>query len=266
MQTSANNYFGTFLGNPQYPTNAQVAGFVGLFPAQLQPAAQLYAPIYLGLTRNYFGTSTNVTRTGYQEKSLVDYNTLNAKINAGFHWNINDKIEASINTYFGSGTTVYTGANRYSLRNFKLAQHKLEIKAKNWFVRGYTTQENSGDSYIGDAVGSFVNEAWKPSVNQTGGLPGLAASWFPQYILAFSEGTRQSNGTFSALRLDTISRANAEIGRLQPGTAGFNSAANSIKNTPINKAGGSKFEDRSELWATELQLNISDIGNFSNFV
>lgn len=267
LQTQANNYF-TAIGNPTYPTNAQTAAFANLFTpygAAVVQAAQLYTPFYLGLTRNYFGTSTNVTRTGYQEKSLVDYNTLNAKINAGFHWNINDKIEASINTYFGTGTTVYTGANRYSLRNFKLAQHKLEVKAKNWFVRGYTTQENSGDSYIGDAVGSFVNEAWKPSAN-TSSLPAIAGSWFPQYILAFSEGTRQSFGTYSALKLDTISRANAETGRLQPGTPGFNTAANAIKNTPINKAGGSKFLDKSDLWATEMQLNISDIGNFSNFI
>jgi len=267
LQTQANNYF-TAIGNPTYPTNAQTAAFANLFTpygAAVVQAAQLYTPFYLGLTRNYFGTSNNVTRTGYQEKSLVDYNTLNAKINAGFHWNINDKIEASINTYFGTGTTVYTGANRYSLRNFKMAQHKLEVKAKNWFVRGYTTQENSGDSYIGDAVGSFVNEAWKPSAN-TSSLPAIAGSWFPQYILAFSEGTRQSFGTFSALKLDTISRANAETGRLQPGTPGFNAAANAIKNTPVNQAGGSKFLDRSELWASELQLNISDIGNFSNFI
>ena len=267
LQTQANNYFSA-IGNPTYPTNAQTAAFANLFTpygAAVVQAAQLYTPIYLGLTRNYFGTSTNVTRTGYQEKSLVDYNTLNAKINAGFHWNINDKIEASINTYFGTGTTVYTGANRYSLRGFKMAQHKLEFKAKNWFVRGYTTQENSGDSYIGDAVGSFVNEAWKPSAN-TSSLPAIAGSWFPQYILAFSEGTRQSFGTFSALKLDTLSRAVAEVGRLMPGTPGFNTAANAIKSKPVNQAGGSKFLDRSELWASEMQLNISDIGNFSNFV
>ncbi|MCB0742047.1 MAG: TonB-dependent receptor, partial [Chitinophagaceae bacterium] len=138
-----------FIGNPMYPTNTQIANFIAMFPAQVQPAAQLYVPFYLGLTRNYFGANTNVTRTGYDEKDLVDYNTLNAKINAGFHWKINNKTEASFNSYFGTGTTVYTGANRYSLKDFKMAQHKLEVKSKNWFARIYTTQENAGDSYIG---------------------------------------------------------------------------------------------------------------------
>lgn len=264
LQATANSYFAA-IGNPTYPTNAQVAGYVGLFPATIQPAAQLYAPMYLGITRNYFGNSNNVTRTGYEEKSLVDYNTVNVKLNAGVHWNITDKIEASINSYFGTGTTVYTGANRYSLRNFKMAQHKLEFKGRTWMLRGYTTQENAGDSYIGDAVGSFVNEAWKPSVNSSS-LTTIAGSWFPQYILNFSEGRRQSAGAFSDIQLHTAARAAAEVGRFQPGTTAFINAANTIKNTAVSKPGGAKFLDKSDLYAGEGQLNISDAGRFSDVV
>jgi hypothetical protein len=57
---------------------------------------------------------------------------------------------------------VYTGADRYSLRNFKMAQHKLEVKAKNWFIRGYTTQENAGEAYNGTVLGRLLNEYWNP--------------------------------------------------------------------------------------------------------
>lgn len=268
LQAQAQGYFETLLGSPAYPSNAQVNAFISAFApygAALQQAAQLYTPLYLGLTRNYFGTSTNVTRTGYEERNLVDYNTLNAKLNAGFHWKINDKMEASFNSYFGTGTTVYTGANRYSLRNFKMAQHKVELKAANWFVRGYTTQENAGDSYIGDALGSFINEAWKPSVN-TSGLPGLATSWFPQYILAFSEGKRMSAGTIPDINLHNNARTIADVGRYLPGTPGFINAANTIKNKGVNQAGGSKFLDRSELFSTEAQVNISDAAGFSDAI
>ncbi len=264
LQAAANSYF-TAIGNPLYPSNAQVAGYIGLFPASVQPAAQLYLPMYLGLTRNYFGNSNNVTRTGYEEKSLVDYNTLNVKLNAGVYWNISDKIEASFNTYFGTGTTVYTGANRYSLRNFKMAQHKLEFKAKNWMVRGYTTQENAGESYIGDAVGAFINEAWKPSVNSSS-LTAIAGSWFPQYLLTYSEGRRQSNGAAADITLHTAARASADIGRYLPGTPQFIAAANTIKNTPVSKAGGAKFLDKSDLYASEAQINISDAAHFSDKV
>ena len=172
--TVLNSYFAA-IGNPQYPSNAQVAAAIALFPAPFQPSVQSMMPFYIGLKNGYY-RNTNISRTGYAEKDLVDYNTLNVKLNGGLHWKITDKIEASWNTYFGTGTTVYTGANRYSLRNFRMAQHKLEVRAKNWMIRGYTTQENAGDSYIGDGVGAFLNEAARPS----------GTVWLPNYIGSFS--------------------------------------------------------------------------------
>lgn len=265
LTTIANGYFAS-QGNPVYPNNTQYAGFISTAIAALGiPAAsqaafsaamqQQFLPAYNGYKNGYF-RNTNVSRTGYNEEDLVDYNTLNAKINAGVYWKINEKIEASINTYFGTGTTVYTGANRYSLRNFRMAQHKLEFKAKNWMVRGYTTQENAGDSYIGDAVGSFLNEAYSPS----------STLWLPTYLATFSETKRQTLGTVSDITMHNSARATADANRLRPGTAAFNTAANKIKSTPVNKPGGAKFLDKSDLYAAEAQFNVSDIGRFSDVI
>lgn len=270
LQNTANAYFGA-LGNPTYPSAAQMTGFYNLFapggPAAVQ-AAQLYAPLYLGVTpnRNYFGVSNNITRTGYNEDQLVDYNTLNAKFNVGVHYKFTDNLEGSLNSYFGTGTTVYTGANRYSLRNFKMAQHKFEMKAKNWMYRAYTIQENAGDSYIGDALGAFINEAWKPSLNTSGGLASIAGSWLPQYMLAYSEGRRSSNGAASDAQLHAAARGVADAGRFLPGTAQFNAAANVIKNTSVSKPGGAKFLDKSDLYAMEANVNLSEMAGFSKTI
>lgn len=256
-----NTYYAA-IGNPVYPTNAQVAGFYTFpWPAavagflnvpSVQSTINSMFPFYNGLKNSYY-RNQNVSRTGYLEKDLVDYNTLNVKLNAGLHWKITDKIEASWNTYFGTGTTVYTGANRYSLRNFRMAQHKLEVKAKNWMVRGYTTQENAGDSYIGDAVGSFINEAYSPS----------GTVWLPTYIGTFSE-TRRATQAQSDITIHNNVRAMVDANRLQPGSAGFNAAAARIKSLPVNKPGGAKFLDKSDLFAAEAQLNLSDALNFTD--
>ena len=258
-----NQYYAA-IGSPIYPTNAQRDGFYTFAPfapllpifnnPAIKPSIDAMFPFYNGLKNGYY-RNQNISRTGYLEKDLVDYNTLNVKLNAGLNWKITDKIEASWNTYFGTGTTVYTGANRYSLRNFKMAQHKLEIKAKNWMVRGYTTQENAGDSYIGDAVGSFLNEAYSSS----GGV------WLPQYIGGFSENRRQSQAQ-SDITLHNNLRAALDANRLIPGTPAFIAAANLIKNTPVNKPGGAKFLDKSDLYSAEGQLNLSDALHFTNAV
>jgi outer membrane receptor protein involved in Fe transport len=260
----ANSYF-TAIGNPQYPSGTQITNWINLLvanglPASAVPNVQNMMPFYIGLRNGYY-RNQNISRTGYLEKDLVDYNTLNVKLNAGLHWKITDKIEASWNTYFGTGTTVYTGANRYSLRNFRMAQHKLEVKAKNWMLRGYTTQENAGDSYIGDAVGSFLNEAYSAS----------GAVWLPTYIATFSE-TRRGQGQIgvpisavqSDITIHNAIRAQLDANRLIPGTPAFIAAANTIKNTPVNKPGGSKFLDKSDLFSAEGQLNISDAFRFSD--
>jgi outer membrane receptor protein involved in Fe transport len=247
---AANNYF-SFIGDPLYPTNAQIAGFVGMFPASLQPTITNMIPFYVGARKNYF-QNYSVSRTGYEEKFLVDYNTMNFKFTGGLHYKITPTVEASWNTYFGTGTTVYTGADRYSLRNLKIAQHKLEFKQKNWFLRGYTTQENAGESYNASALGGYLNESWKPS-----------ATWFAQYIGTFSENRRLGQAAITDYNAHIAARAAADVGRLLPGTTGFTSAVKTIRNTPIVK-GGALFLDRSDLYAAEGQLNLSEVTHFTD--
>lgn len=263
-----NTYYGA-IGNPKYPTNAQRDGFYSFAPfgpllpllnnPAIKPAIDNMFPFYNGLKNNYFiknpatGEAYSVSRSGYEEKYLVDYNTLNVKLNGGLFWKISPGVELSLNSYFGTGTSVYTGADRYSLRNFKIGQHKLELKSNNFMWRLYTTQENSGDSYIAGALGAFLNEAYRPS-----------ASWFPTYIGTFSETRRLGQAAQSDLTIHTTARAAVEGSRLKPGTPEFESAAKAIRSVPVNAAGGSRFLDRSDLWASEFQWNLSDAAHFSD--
>ncbi len=208
--------------------------------------------------RNTFGSQL-VSRTGYNEADMVDYNSYSVKLNAGLYYKIAPNIEASLLAYWGTGTTVYTGADRYSLKNFKLGQYLAEVKAKNWFLRAYTTQENSGDSYTATTAALAVNNIWKGNT-----------TWFQQY-----------SGTYSAARLGIIpngsggflpifpedqahgtARGTSDDGRLLPGTPAFDAALKTAINTNINDktaaAGGARFADKSALYHLEGQLNLSD--------
>ena len=98
---------------------------------------------YPGLKRWY--------RTGYKEKDLVDYNTKNLKLGAALHYKLKAQTELIYAFNFGTGTTVYQGDNRYSLKDILFFQNRIEwAKKDKFFIRAYATNENAGKSY--DAV------------------------------------------------------------------------------------------------------------------
>jgi outer membrane receptor protein involved in Fe transport len=141
-----------------------------------------------GLTALDYGNAGDlpshvVSLTPYKEKDLIDYNAKNIKANAGLYYRINDNVEASYLFNGGWGTSIYTGAQRYSLKNFNIMQHRVQLRGDNFFLRGYTTIENSGDSYITEFMAKRVNDlavnAGNPLFND---LSGYLATYGAQYI------------------------------------------------------------------------------------
>ncbi len=209
-------------------------------------------PFVYGLNKGYFGTqysSQFISRTGYEEKYLVDYNAYNLKLSGGIDYKITNNIEASLLGYWGTGTTVYTGADRYAIKNLKMGQYKLEFKGRNWFVRGYTVQENGGDAYTATTAAIFINRAWKGD-----------GAWFGQYVGTYS--TLIATAGYSPIQAHAAARAAADAGRLVPGTSQFNTAFQNAKNTTIGR-GGAKFDDKTDMYHAEGQLNLTEFVKFA---
>lgn len=219
----------------------QIAQMLGASPTTA-PLVQ-YLPFIMGYGAGIYGDQS-VSRTGYAEKHLTNYESYNYKIGAGLYYMITPKIEASVYGHFGTGTSVYTGADRYSLVNLKMAQYKFELKHKNWFIRAYTTQENSGDSYASTITSILLNREWK--ADQT---------WFQQYVGTYSQ--QRLTGQNDAVA-HAAARSVADMGRYMPGTAQFNSAFNKVTSKPIGQ-GGSKFADQTDLYQIEGQVNLTDL-------
>lgn len=93
------------------------------------------------------------SRTGYREIDLVDYDTRNYKAGLALHFRTQpdkeyESPEIIISSSFGSGTTVYQGDNRFSLKNILFYQNRIELAKKDkYFLRLYATHEDAGDSY-----------------------------------------------------------------------------------------------------------------------
>ncbi len=218
-----------------YPTQTQVNQFLATTP-QTQP-------FYVGLNNNIIQKGQYVSRTGYKETDVVPPNTINFKLSGGLYYNINSNLQASIVAYWGTGNTVYQGSDRFALKDLKIGQYKVELKSKNWFLRAYTTQENSGQSYNATVTTQIFNEAWSPS----------ATVWYPTYTIAYVKAITDNKTPAEA---NNFARAVADANRPQPGSPEFNHLLDSVRLLPIPQGG--KFLDRSDLYMAEGQYNLTD--------
>ncbi len=185
----------------------------------------------------------NVSRTGYAESDIVDPVTNNLKLTGALHYKLSKNIEASLAGYWGKGNTVYTGSDRYAFNNAIIAQYKLEVKSNNWFIRGYTTQEDAGQSYASTILARQFNERWKKSDHWYG-------EYLNTYIPLALTGTPDAQAHLAA-------RAAADNGRPEPGSEQFKKIFNELKNIPISKGGG-LFLDKTDLWMAEGQYRLTD--------
>jgi outer membrane receptor protein involved in Fe transport len=194
--------------------------------------------------------ATRVTRTGYRDVDFMNNEAKSVKFGGSLNFRPlgDDRLEIIWNTKFGSGNTIYQGQNRYNIKNFTLAQHRLEVRGKNFFVRAYTTAEDAGDSYDTRFAAINVNRTWSSDTN-----------WFQEYAGAYL-GAAAPFGV-PAMNHDAA-RAFADRGRLAPGTAGFEAAKEIIINDP-NLVTGSKFLDRTKMYHADANLNLGDYISFA---
>ena len=194
--------------------------------------------------------SESISRTGYNERDLMDYGVESIKFGGSLNYRPfgDDRLEVIWNSKVGTGTTQYLGGQKYSIKNFMLQQHKLEVKGKNFFIRGYTTAENAGDSYNTLFAAININRAWKD--NNT---------WFGEYTGAYLEGTL---GGLNSDQAHEAARKKAETGRFEPGSAEFNAAFDRITSDPDLKT-GAKFRDETKLYHGDANYNFQDVIDFA---
>lgn len=193
-----------------------------------------------------------VSRTGYEEKDLMNYNVYSLKLNGALHYRISNNLEAIYQYNFGQGTASYTGSSRFDLNNFVLQTHRIELKGSNFFIRSYVVAENSHDSYNTRSLAQFINRDWVQDLNGNTVAPDQAdAMWFTRYADAY-------NGSIAGVTpaSNNAARAFADQGRFLPNTAAFNNAKEaSIHNYGLS---GSGVFSNSKFYHTEGQYDFTN--------
>lgn len=190
--------------------------------------------------------SVIVSRTGYDERELTNYNAESIKADWGLYYRpIEDNnLELSYVGKVGTGSTIYQGTNRYNINGFFQEQHKLEIRNDNFFVRGYLVGDKAGDSYDMVSTAININRVWKDD-----------RTWFGQYVGAYA-GATLAGATNDAAH--AAGRAQAESGRFLPGSPEFESAFNQVIKDP-DLLSGSQFRDASKYYHADANYNFGHL-------
>ncbi len=206
-----------------------------------------------GLPTGTVGSAV-ISRTGYNEADLADYGAESVKSDFAVHIRpfAND-FEIILNSRIGRGTTIYQGANRYAVSGFTMQQHKLEIKNKNFFLRGYIVSENSGDAYDTRFAAININRLWKSDVQW---FTDYASAYIPTYLGGIQQGGLTPEQASTQAHI--AGRQSADTGRLVPGTAAFESAFNQVTNDG-DLTTGAKFIDKTKFRHVNGNYNFAHL-------
>lgn len=225
----------------------------------------------------------NYYRPGYREIDLVDYNTRNFKgsINLAYRTDKDLRFDYTLN--YGTGTTVYQGENRFSLKGIQFMQNIFEVSKKDkFFVRAYATVEDAGDSYdavltafkmndvvLGDeatwnqtyssawsrAPFRFAN-AFQNAANFNVGSPGFDSAFFANEYQDILKEYNELLRNYHDSLLNIIS-----ANRPEPGSALYDSLFQDVTSRTFTD-GGSRFYDRSALYHVMGEYQFDPIGGY----
>ena len=192
----------------------------------------------------------DISRRGYSEVDLIDNQTKSLTFDGSFHYRPkgNDDYEIIWNSKYNLADNIIHGSNRYTQKGGLMQQHRLEFKAKNFFVRGYYSQNNANliDPRL---TAIFINNSYKD--DQT---------YFTDYTLAFLT-TLATNPGNTALAFSNA-RTVAEIGKPQVGTLRFRNLINQAASISVND-GGASLKDETGFYHFDTNYNLRDIVDFA---
>ena len=217
---------------------------------------------FAGTPTGTFGKAA-VSRTGYDEAALADYDAKSYKTDIAIHYRPFDNDTEFIYNYRrGSGTTIYQGANRYAVSNFTMTQQKLEVKNKNYFLRAYVTAEDSGDAYDTRFAAININRQWSPD-----------RKWFGDYVTGYllakqfgksNDEAHKQGRLIADYPVDFFGPVNnfglPNQNRFIPGSADFNNAFAKVRQDG-DFATGAKFIDNTKFRHINGNYNFAHLIN-----
>lgn len=157
-----------------------------------------------------------VSRTGYRETDIADYNIENYKWDAGVYFRPKKGHELAVTYKSALINTVYQRSNRFRLEDYKLSQYAIDYHTNIFQIRTYLTQENTGKSYNMRSLAENMDRAFKSD-----------DQWFANYTSAYNNAVTNGANVADAHRM---ARTTSDQGRFIPGTDAYNQKKEELTN------------------------------------
>jgi iron complex outermembrane receptor protein len=159
--------------------------------------------------RNYI-----VSRTGYDEKDVVNYALRNIKADAGIYYQLKPGMTLTYLYHMALLDNVYQRSNRFRLQDYLVQQHGVQFQSNSVALKLYLNRENTGNSYNLRSMAENIDRNYKPD-----------DVWYADYTSAFNNATSAGATLADAHRQ---ARTIADAGRYLPGTEVFNNTLNKL--------------------------------------
>lgn len=188
------------------------------------------------------GKAYVVSRTGYYEKEVADYSLQNIKADAGIYYKPTEKSSLVYTYRRADFNTVYQRSNRFRLQGYALQQHSVAYSSLSVKARACINRENTGKSYNLRSAAENMDRLVKGD-----------DQWFAAYAAHFTDAV---SGGQSVAEAHSTARTIADEGRLQPGTAAFNSDLQKLQNIN-NWDSGAALRVKASLLHAEVQVDLT---------
>ncbi|TWR31052.1 energy transducer TonB [Mucilaginibacter pallidiroseus] len=201
-----------------------------------------------------------VARTGYNEVDLVSPDVSNLKLDGTLAYKITPNTQLSYTYRYGRMDGVFQRGNKISLNGATVQNHKVELKVKDFLIRGYESIENTGNSFN-----------VKPLADNLDLNHASNSAWGTAYKNALTAYGNANGGLTSAnlAAATAAARAAADAGRVEPGTPEFNALRSTIiginnwdiKSSLIPNApatGGAALVQKSHMFNGEAQWDLTN--------
>ena len=205
-------------------------------------------------------TGPPVTRTGYKESDLVDYDISTLRLSSTIQYRINDLNTAEVWGRYGSTNSLYTGDSRIRLKDFSMYQTGIKFNLNRLSLKGYTNWQDSGNSYDVNSLARNLILAAKSDQD-----------WYRDFRIAYTRGAPALGvipGRFDDARkfadsgITLITGRDAEA-RFQPNTEEFNTQVNRIV-ASTDPDSGAAFQDNSSMYYFESEYDFGQVLELDN--